>query len=304
MKPNSPYLPYLVGGSVLSAYVLMVMGNLVTSTNSGLACPDWPLCYGSVKPPMEVDIWIEWTHRLLGSLTGLLILASTILVWKNYKGAPRYITGAVLALLLTGAALGGVIVLTEAPLLDSVPSVLIISSHLLIATLVLTGLVFTFRYVSGDRAMSHVDSQTRVFALLFGLVYVQVVIGILVRYSGASLACDGFPLCNGQVVPEFTDGLVTLHFIHRLTAFAILFTAIWAVVRALWASVGAGRPLFTLAVIVLQGAFGVTIVLTGKFLPVVVMHGATGFFLLGWLAYQAMPFFFYSDKTSVEQVAG
>ena len=296
MKSTNPYLPYLIGGSVLSAYTLMVMGNLVTSTNSGLACPDWPLCYGTVTPSMEVEIWIEWTHRLLGSLTGLLILASTIMVWKNYRGAPRYMTGAVVALLAAGAALGGVIVLTEAPLLDSVLSVVIISSHLLIATLVLTFLIITFRYVKGPGPGpgAGADTDTKVFALIFGLVYFQVILGIFVRYSGASLACDGFPLCNGLVVPTLSDGLVALHFIHRLTAFALLFTSIWAFIRAQRrAGVGLGRWAFLIALILAQGSFGATIVLIGKFLPVVVLHGATGFFLLGWLAYQAAPFFIH-----------
>ncbi len=57
---------FILGGSIVSAYILMVMGTFVTSTGSGLACPDWPLCYGTVSPPLELSIWFEWGHRLLG----------------------------------------------------------------------------------------------------------------------------------------------------------------------------------------------------------------------------------------------
>ena len=61
----------IVALTALSVYLLMVLGGLVTSTGSGLACPDWPLCYGSVAPPLKVDIWLEWGHRLLGGIAGL-----------------------------------------------------------------------------------------------------------------------------------------------------------------------------------------------------------------------------------------
>src|SRR4030066_230050 len=90
---------YPIGLTILFLYFLMIMGTFVTSTGSGLACPDWPLCYGSVTPPLKLSIWFEWGHRLLGGITGLLIITSTLLVWRRYRGAPRLLTGIVLGLL-------------------------------------------------------------------------------------------------------------------------------------------------------------------------------------------------------------
>jgi len=110
---------YVLGPAVILTYILMVMGNFVTSTGSGLACPDWPLCYGSVAPPLELDIWFEWGHRLLGATSGLFILLSTIFVWKSYKGIPRYLISTVAALLLLAVLIGGLIVIIEAPLLST-----------------------------------------------------------------------------------------------------------------------------------------------------------------------------------------
>ena len=49
-------LPVLLGATVFFTYLLMVMGSFVTSTGSGLACPDWPLCYGTVTPPLRLHI--------------------------------------------------------------------------------------------------------------------------------------------------------------------------------------------------------------------------------------------------------
>ena len=73
----------LLGATVLCTYLLMVMGTFVTSTGSGLACPDWPLCYGTVVPPRYLSIWFEWSHRLLGGLTGFFVLLSTLCVWRH-----------------------------------------------------------------------------------------------------------------------------------------------------------------------------------------------------------------------------
>ena len=42
----------LAASAALLTVVLIVAGGLVTNTDSGLACPDWPLCYGSAVPEM------------------------------------------------------------------------------------------------------------------------------------------------------------------------------------------------------------------------------------------------------------
>ena len=224
---------------------------------------------------------------MLGSVTGLLIAASTVLVWKNYRGTPRYLTGAVVVLLTLSVLLGAAIVITEAPLLDGAMSVLIVSSHLLFSILVLTCLVFTYRYVSG----AAMENDSSLFALLFSIVLLQIIIGIFVRYSGASLACYGFPLCNGEFFPSELNGLVILHLVHRLVTLAVLASVLGALIRAVRLGSGAGKLTFTLALVLVQILLGVIIVVKGMFLPVVVLHGATGFFLLGYLAYLSAPFF-------------
>ncbi|MCP3676311.1 MAG: heme A synthase [Deltaproteobacteria bacterium] len=284
---GSTRLPLLLGATLFFTYLLMVMGAFVTSTGSGLACPDWPLCYGSVTPPMKMDIWFEWGHRLLGGIAGILILLSTIFVWRNYRGLPRIFTAAIVLLLFTGVGLGGITVLVEAPLLDSMLNVAIISSHLIISTLVLICLTFSFRYVSGRRE----SGESNFFFFLFCLVYIQVVIGILVRYSGATLACPDLPFCNGKIIPGFTDYSVILHFSHRVVALSVFLVTAARLYTALSRRGGITASLVTFVLVIAQVTFGVLIVATGMFLPVIILHAATGFLLLGWLAYQAMPFF-------------
>jgi cytochrome c oxidase assembly protein subunit 15 len=277
---ESTTLVPMLGGAVISVYILMVVGAFVTSTGSGLACPDWPLCYGSVRPPLRLDIWFEWGHRLLGGLTGILII--------TYRGLPRYFMAAVVGLLCLTVLVGGIVVLTEAPLLDSFSRVAIVSSHLVISTLVLVFLVFTLSYVLKNGTAS----RNRVYALLFGMVYVQVVLGILVRYSGATLACPDLPLCNGRVLPPLTHYPVALHYFHRVFALLLFITSAAALLRAIQSGKAIPGFLFTFALVVLQIVFGILVVLTGMFLPVIILHGAPGFLLMSWLAYQSMPYFF------------
>ncbi|HEY0437077.1 MAG TPA: COX15/CtaA family protein, partial [Phenylobacterium sp.] len=54
--------------------VLIVAGGLVTNTDSGLACPDWPTCFGSPMPKMVGGVLVEHTHRLLATAVGLCTL--------------------------------------------------------------------------------------------------------------------------------------------------------------------------------------------------------------------------------------
>ncbi len=278
-------LNYLLGATIFFTYLLMGMGTFVTSTGSGLACPDWPLCYGSVKPPLRMDIWFEWGHRLLGGITGMLIILSTFFVWRNYRGTPRFLTATVIALLFVGVSLGGITVLIEAPFLDSFIRIAVVSSHLIISTLVLICLVFTISYITKTKAVQ----KRGYYHILFFAVYLQVVLGIFVRYSGASLACPDIPLCQGEVIPSFTSYTIALHYLHRLTAIAVFLLAAILLYRAVKMKKDVAGFLAAFLLIMLQATFGIWIVLTGMFLPLIILHGATGFMLLGWLAYKASP---------------
>src|SRR5262245_10813234 len=55
---------------------LIVIGSIVRTTGSGLACPDWPLCQGRIIPPFQFNVLIEWFHRLVALLVSLLLFAT------------------------------------------------------------------------------------------------------------------------------------------------------------------------------------------------------------------------------------
>jgi len=59
----------------------MFIGGYVSAAGLGLSCPDWPLCPNGILP--DNDYLIEWIHRFVAAITGMLIIATTIGVWLN-----------------------------------------------------------------------------------------------------------------------------------------------------------------------------------------------------------------------------
>ncbi|HEX4921214.1 MAG TPA: COX15/CtaA family protein [Candidatus Bathyarchaeia archaeon] len=80
-------LRVLAYGSVLSTYVLILIGGYVTTTNSGLGCGEsWPLCSGAVLPSLnDVSQIIEFTHRIFNFVVAFFVLGMSILVWTRYR---------------------------------------------------------------------------------------------------------------------------------------------------------------------------------------------------------------------------
>ena len=74
-------------GSVVSTYILIVIGGYVTTSNSGLGCGEsWPLCKGAVFPSLDnPEVVIELTHRLFNSVVGIFILGLAIVAWTKYR---------------------------------------------------------------------------------------------------------------------------------------------------------------------------------------------------------------------------
>ncbi len=88
-RRNDGILRIFAYGSVISTYVLIVIGGYVTTSNSGLGCGEsWPLCKGAVFPSLNnPEVVIELTHRLFNSVVGVFILGMAIVAWTRYRTA-------------------------------------------------------------------------------------------------------------------------------------------------------------------------------------------------------------------------
>jgi len=197
-------------------YLLIVIGGIVRVTGSGLGCPDWPRCFGEWIPPMRLDAIIEYTHRLVATLTSPLILTSAVLAWWRFREL-RLLSRSLLAaalLLAVQGLLGGVVVLLETP-----PN--LVAVHLIVAfliqSLILLPLVLTSlsRRINMDTAkLSFSNSFSRHVLYMLAAIFLMIVSGAIVVGSNSTYACSGWPLCNGQLIP--TNPLGLLHMFHRL----------------------------------------------------------------------------------------
>src|SRR2546427_5245748 len=78
--------------AVDATYILIILGGLVRATGAGLACPDWPLCPGRLIPPLDTLVLIEWRHRFVASIVGILTVAVAVAAWRGgQKGAPCFV---------------------------------------------------------------------------------------------------------------------------------------------------------------------------------------------------------------------
>jgi heme A synthase len=73
----------LAASAAFLTLVLIVAGGVVTNTDSGLACPDWPTCFGSAMPRMVGNVAVEHTHRLIAAAVGLLTAALVVLTLRR-----------------------------------------------------------------------------------------------------------------------------------------------------------------------------------------------------------------------------
>jgi len=148
MEVNSRTFQGVSVVTALSIYVLIVLGGLVASTDSGLACPDWPLCNGQVLPNLTINVLIEFTHRVWTIEVTVMVIATLLMAWKFYERMSRVTLFATLTfvLLLGQITLGMLTVQTR-----TLP--VIVTAHLGMATLVFASALITsiFSFINPGR---------------------------------------------------------------------------------------------------------------------------------------------------------
>jgi heme o synthase len=227
-----------------TTFVLVVIGAIVRGTGSGMGCPDWPLCYGQVLPPLgDNAAWIEWIHRTVAAIVGLMVLAVAFVALRRHRHNRSIVLASIAAVLLTGlqAWLGKITV-------DTGNAGEWVTAHLAAAMLLLallTYIVIRSRYpaVMPERGAS--QRLTLVLAFTAAAVYALILFGAHVTATGAALVFPDWPLFRGQLIPAFSDSpqlaaLEMSHFVHRFVAAVVGVIVIVATVLS-WRAVRAGR---------------------------------------------------------------
>ena len=215
---------------VVATHALIVLGALVRVHGAGLACPDWPLCFGEWIPRFDFQIAFEWSHRVLAGSVALGFAALAALLW------PRLPAGDPLRRALAVAAAGLLVqillgALTVWQLLDFRT----VTAHLLVGN----GVAAAFLWIALElRARTRPPSPTpvstgvrRALALAIALLALQMALGGMVSSQYAGPVCPEWPTCAGGVWFPSWGGLVGLHLLHRLNGYALvaaLFGLAWA----------------------------------------------------------------------------
>ena len=210
---------------------LIALGGTVRVTDSGLACPDWPLCNGALIPGGDYRVWIEWTHRLVASLVGVVIVAFVVGAILRHRQRRWVVAPAVAGVVALGVqvVLGGLTVTEEL-------AAGLVSAHLatalIIVVLLLTAWLATFVPAGGaapGRARGGAERQLAELCVVAAVgLFAVMVLGSYVSGTEAGFFCAGdWPLCNGSLLPE--GRLPGLQVAHRyLVAFeGLLIAGIW-----------------------------------------------------------------------------
>src|SRR5947209_6840973 len=95
------------------AYLQIALGGVVRVSGSGLGCPDWPLCHGRPYPAPDIHSVIEYSHRTVGTITGVLLIATVATAWivfRRRRPIVAWLASGALAAIAAEGALGGIVV--------------------------------------------------------------------------------------------------------------------------------------------------------------------------------------------------
>jgi cytochrome c oxidase assembly protein subunit 15 len=217
-----------------STLFLIFAGAMVTSTESGLAVPDWPNTYGwnmfaFPLSKMVGGIFYEHGHRLIASAVGFLTIIQA--VWLQRREPKRFVRKLgwlSLAAVVVQGVLGGITVLFLLPTAISV-------SHAALAEIFFCLNVaiafFTSQWYEQLRTVERGDAPVRMAWIVTAIVYAQILAGAVMRHLGAGLAIPDFPRSFGRWIPAFASKEIVAAFTHRAGGMIVAIAVIALAVR-------------------------------------------------------------------------
>jgi heme a synthase len=222
--------------TICSLFLLILAGGIVRSSGSGMGCPDWPKCFDRWVPPTNVSelpadyneiykhrgyentefnalkTWTEYVNRLLGALTGLLIILSAYFSFFLYKENRKVFWISVLSVLLVGFQgwLGGKVVETNL-------KVWIITIHMVLALIILGLVIYTYIMVK-YKSLEYLELSLKGYTIAKCLIWlcliftaVQVISGTQVR----EMIDEVSVAMNGQNRTSWIEQIDSVFIFHR-----------------------------------------------------------------------------------------
>jgi protoheme IX farnesyltransferase len=229
----------LAAATVATTFLLVVIGVAVRATDSGLACPHWPGCFeGQFLPSLDAgfQVWVEWTHRTVAALIGVLILGLAVLAVVDHRDRRSILLPSLGAVLLVGfqAWLG-----RETVRLGNTGES--VTAHLAAAMALVGLLVYLLVRSSYPARLAGGGSHrfTLLAAFAAAATFGVLLFGANVTARDAGLVFPDWPLMNGSLVPVAPDGssglaaLYGAHALHRYVA-AVVLAILAAVAWVAW----------------------------------------------------------------------
>ena len=258
--------------------IVLIQGVLVTQTDSGDACgAEWPLCLGQIFPDSPtVETMIEYSHRAVTALVGLMVLTLVIWSWRKLKSMNEVKFFATISIffIILQSLLGAAAVLWEQT--DEVMALHFGFSLMSVASVVILT-IFSFEYdFPRKKTILSLSSRMKYYLyFLFVYLYVVVYTGAYVKHTDSAAACSGWPLCNDQLIPPLEGG-AAIQFGHRL-ATALLFIFILILFSQVWKKYRQEKVFFfttalSLLLVVIQIFSGAILIFTGFTLAATMFH--------------------------------
>jgi heme A synthase len=245
VAPENITIRRLALATIVATFLLVIVGGIVRVSDSGLGCGPadsgfhgWPFCNGNVVPGLDVNTIIEYSHRTLAGIVGLMMISLAFLAWRRHRANHALVRATVAAALLVVAQglLGAATVEND---LDET----LVAAHLGLAMCLFALTIFIWRASKPENLGAPSADGGRGFRPLAifasGLALCTIVAGGYMAGTqnygradyqlgdGAHHACGKeFPTCNGDFLPFGQTRLVDIHLTHRvfvyLTTFAVL----------------------------------------------------------------------------------
>jgi cytochrome c oxidase assembly protein subunit 15 len=268
---------------------LIFVGGLVTSTGSALSVPDWPLSYGMLMPPMVGGVFYEHGHRMVASFVGLLTLVLALWCFRQEeRPGVRRLAGVALATVCLQGILGGLTVRYLTPLPVSAAHACLAQTFLCL--MVAMTYATSREWLTAPALDEDVAGLRSAAVASTAVVFVQLIVGAVMRHADAGLAIPDFPLAFGRLIPPFDSPGIAVHFAHRVGALVVAAAVGRTALRA-WRT---GDPRLHRPALVLVGltvtqiALGATTVLTRKAVYPTTTHVAVGAAVLATSAFLAL----------------
>ena len=273
--------------ATVGMFVVLLMGATVTNTGSGEGCgKSWPLCRGEFIPEYAFETMVEYSHRLVTGVEGLLILGLAVTAFPLRRRSPelKALIPLMIVTLLLQSGMGAWAVMSP-------QTAAVMASHFGISLVVFASVYLVMRVLweKADAGTAAVPAGYRALAWATLLWTIGVAyLGAYMRRTGAELACYTWPLCNGALIPDLASPGVAVAWGHRLAALTAILLIAWL---AVWAhGFRAARAdlyitdLWALLFVLAQAASGAFVIFSRLSLASALSHAALMALLFAALA--------------------